>query len=372
MSLHATLLLLLAAMAAAASPAAEKQVRSMDSTVMLMEKVAGLADAVYFRRDAAAVAALPGDAALSGFQGVLLGAPRRVDLSRETGLTALLVTGLTASRTASLPFDRNAIIVAVDNDRGTVFAGPAFVTDPSKSPEPPGAAPAVAPVAPQPPWPAGMPPPPEASSGGTAWLDVSQLLDLPRQEMGLTLRVVYFDQVSNAAGVEQIGAPAPTTGLSTADALALVARLHAAGRSQHRLPVFKRGPETPALDRPGAAFVLGRIGSPLPLHAMLRIQLAPAMLVQPTISAAATAGTPPPAAVLRAAVLVVMRDRNEPHIFPIEVPVWSPKPLAPGQTIDAAFSIDLATLLPPAAMQPGAQVYLLAGRHIAGPRALTR
>lgn len=371
MPLRATLLLLLAALAAAAFPAVEKQVRSMDATVMLMEKIAALADAVYFHRDAAAVSALPGDAAMSGFRGVLLGAPRRVDLTRESGLTALLVTGLTASRMTSLPFDRNAIIVAVDNDRGTVFAGPAFVTDPAKSPEPPGAAPAEVPVPPPPPWPQDLPPLPEASSGGTAWLDVSQLLGLPRQEMSLTLHLVYFDQVSNAARVEQIGAAAPLPpALSTADALALVARLRAAGQSQHRLPVFKRGPETPALDRPGAAFALGRIGSPLPLHATLRIELAPAMLVQPTTSAAAD--KPPPAAVLRVAVLVVMRDRNEPHVFPIEVPVWSPTPLVAGQTIDAAFSIDLATLLPPAAVQPGALVYLLAGRHIAGPQALSR
>ena len=95
------------------------------------------------------------------------------------------------------------------------------------------------------------------------------------------------------------------------------------------------------------------------------------MLVQPA-SKVQTGATPLPAAILRVAVLVVMRDRNVPHVFPIEFPIWSPTPLTAGQTVDAAFSIDLATLLPPAALQPGAQVYLLAGRHIAGPQALVR
>jgi len=369
---RAILLLLLAALAAGASPAAEKQVRPMDATVMLMAKIAGLADAVYFRRDAAAVASLPGDAALSDFQGVLLGAPKRVDLTREPGFSALLLTGVTATRTALLPFYRNAILAAIDIDRGTVFAGPAFVPDPSKSPDVPEAAPTMAPPPLPPPLPPGVPPPPEASSGGTSWLDVPRLLSLPRRNMRLALRIIYFDQVSNAALVEQVVDAAPTPALSPSDALALVASLRAAGQSQHRLPVFKRGSATPALEGPGAAFKLGRIGTPLPLHAALRIELSPAVLVPPAASATATAGTPRPAAVLRVAVLVAMRDRNEPHVFPIEVPVWSPTPLKAGQTVDAAFSIDLATLLPPAAMQPGAQVYLLAGRHIAGPQALVR
>lgn len=349
--------------------AADNRARPMDTTAMLKDKIAALDDAVYLHRDDTAVASLSTDALAAGFEGLLLGAPRRVDGARSSGFAALLLAAHSGTRARQLPWERNAIVTAVDIDRGTVYAGPAFVPDPSKSPEPapqPAPAPDLRPAT-------AMELQGEGSSADTAWLEVQRLLRVPPQTMRLLLRVFYFDQVSNAVLVERtVAGEPPTTALSTADAMAVVARLRAAGQSAHRLPAFRRGVATPALDAPGIAFTLGRIGSPLPLHAALRIEPSPAMRVLPGLPDAPPSNPPPPAAVLRTAVLVLMRDRNKPFVFPIEVPVWSPKPLVPGQTVDAAFSIDLATLLPPAALQPGAQVYLLAGRHIAGPQALVR
>jgi hypothetical protein len=364
--------LLLVALATGVSHAAENRVRKMDVSTMLKEKIAGLGDNVYALRDDSAVAALPAEAALSDFQGLLLGAPRRVDLARNPEFAALLLAGRTPSRSARVPWHLNAVLVAVDIDRGAVFAGPAFPIDASKSPEPPEPAPAPAP-APSVVMPAvpGIPPPPEGSDAGTAWLDVQRLLRLPRQNSRLALRALYFDQFSNAAVVERVVDSTPLAQLPAADARALVARLRAAGQSTHKLPAYRRHESTPTLSAAGAAFTIGRSGSSVPLHAALRIELFAPMIVRQDAASRADKDLPLPAAVVRATVLVVRKDHNNPYLFPIEIPVWAEHELVPGKLIDAAFSVDLATLLPAAVLKSAAQVYVLAGRHLGGPVALT-
>lgn len=351
---------------------AETRTRTMDATTMLQERIAGLADAVYQRRDAAAVAALPAEAALAGFQGVLLGAPRRVEPGRDAEFHTLVLSGRTPTRSHQVPWHDNAILVATDIDRGTVLAGPAFVRAASKSPEPPAAprppepAPVVLPPAP------GVPPPPEGSNAGTAWLHVPSLLPLPPLNARLALRVLYFELSSNATLTQRFVDTTPLGPRSPAEATELVARLRTAGQSAHKLPVYRRHAATPtAPDGPGVVFTVGPIGPSMPLHASLRVEVSVPMLVRGTPAGGPNA-EPPPRAVLTATVLMVRRNHTEPHVLPVEFPLWSDKDLVAGQTVDAAFSIDLATLLPAAAIEPGAQIYVLAGRHISAPQALRR
>lgn len=345
----------------------------MDITALLKERIAGLADDVYSRRDQAAVAGLPPMAAMSGFQGTLLGVPRRVDLAREPGLTALVLSGRTRTRSHQLPWQRNAVLVASDVDRGTVYAGPAFHTGAGKSPGP-----AAAPLPPEPPPPVpagapGVPPPPEGSNVGTAWLDVQDLLSPPLHNARLALRVLYFDQVSNAPIVQRIADATPLAPRTQADAQALVERLRQAGQSRHKLPMFRRHAASPALTGSGVAFTLGPIGESIPLHAALRIELAAPMLVQARPGGApAGQSPPPPQAVLKATILVVRRNHPTPHVLPLEFPVWFDGPVVAGQLVEAAFSVDLATLLHPQALEAGSQVYVLAGRHLGGPVPLSR
>lgn len=371
--------LLLVALAAGQAWAADNRTRPMDATHTLTQTIGALPDAALLQRDEAAVAALPGQAALAGFQGVLIGAPRRVDARAGQALTALVLSGRSASRSRQLPWRDNAVLLAADVDRGQVFAGPAFVRDPSKAPpdQPVGARPAEAATEAPAPSSDG---PPEATSAGSAWLDVAGTLGLPRQTMRLALRLVYHDQVSNTVLVEQAGDGPEAGATPMAEVQAVFARLAEAGQSAHRLPLYVRNPATPSAPTgPGLAFVLGRIAPPgaaLPLHAALRIELSRPMMIDPARvqgpAPAAFTRNGPPRALVRASVLLLRRNRNEPYLIPVEFPLWSERELRAGDLVDAAFSVDLAALLPAAALEPGAQVYLLAGRHLAGPVALQR
>lgn len=352
----------------------------MDATAQLTQLIGSLPDAVFLQRDEAAVASLPSQAALAGLQGVVIGAPRRVDIKAGQGFSALVLVGRTTSRSRQLPWQDNAVLLATDVDRGQVFAAQAFPPNPSKSPPDQPKAPKPQPqpqvAAPTPASP--IPPPPEASNAGTAWVDLSEVLSLPRRTMRLALRLVYFDQVSNAVLVEQVGEGAPAGPTPMVEVQTVFDRLAAAGQSVHRLPLFTRHAATPAAPRePGIALALGPVGppgAPVPLHVALRLELTRPMTIDPVRlqgqASAAFVKAGPPKALVRAAVLLVRRNRNEPYVIPVEFPLWSERELRVGEVIDAAFSVDLAALLPAAALEPGAQVYLLAGRHLAGPVAL--
>lgn len=377
MSAPLTLPLLLA-LALGLATAADRRVTPMDPTTNLKDQLAALPDAVYLQRQSAAVSDLPAAAALAGLQGVWIGAPRRVDAARGERWSALVLAAGTASREAALPWHTHAMLVACDVDRGTVFAAPAFPRDPSKSPDRPDTAPPSEPTdgaaaAPPPPSRASdIPPPPEPSSAGFAWLDVPGLLRLPHTNARVALRVIDFDRPSNPVLVQRLvdATPLPTT--PAADAMALVARVRSAGQSALRLPSYRRSDQTPPLQGLGAVFTLSRQGQALPLHAALRIELFAPMMVQPSAAAMRSADVPAPTAIVRAALLVLRRNYPVPYLLPLEIPVWTDQPPALGKPIDAAFSVDLAALLPVGAAEPGAQVYLVAGRHLAGPEVLPR
>lgn len=371
-------LLLLLSLAHGVASAADRRMTAMDPITLVRDKIAALPDAVYLQRQAAAVADLPAEAAIAGARGTLIGAPRRVDASHTGPWWTLVLSARTASREAAVPWHTHATVVAVDVDRGIVRAGAAFARDAGKSPDRPDAdgpqpPPAEAPVAPPPPGTApGMPPPPEASRAGLAWIDVPGLLGMPQENARLALRVIDFDQPSNMALVQRLVDTTPLAMTPAADAAALVQRLRSAGQVGQRLPSFQRSADTPLLQGLGAGFTLARNGSALPLHAALRIELFAPMLVQPSRAAMRASDLPQPSAVVRAALLVLRRNLPTPYLVPIEVPVWTDTPPALGKPIEAAFSVDLAALLPAGAAEPGAQVYLLAGRHLAGPQVLPR
>ncbi len=340
----------------------------MDPIASLRDKLAALPDAVYLQRQAAAVDELPSEAAMAGARGTSLGAPRRIEASHAGTWWALVLNARTPSREAAVPWHTHAMVVAVDVDRGTVLAGPALPPRAGKIPDrtdtegqpPPNGATSPPPLG----SPGGIAPSPEASSAGLAWLDVPSLLGLPRRNARLAVRVIDFDQPSNVVVVERLVDAAPLAMTSAAEAATLAKHLRRVTQSGQALPSFQRGVDTPALPGPGVAFTLARRGSSLPLHAAVRVELAAPMVVEPS----RPAESPPPAAVVRAALLVLRKNVPRPYVLPIEVPVWSDHPLSLGTPIEAAFAVDLAAFAPAGAAEPGAQVYLLAGRHLAGPR----
>ncbi len=370
---HRTTLLLAAWLLVAPVWANDKGPRPMDALRTLTQRLSALDDAVYARRDETAVANLPLQAAELDFRGLALGAPRAVQAAsgRPLTLNALLLTGTDPARAQSLDWHANAMLVAVDIDRDQVFTAPAFRTDPSKSPAPreSDAAPPVAPTKPAPP--SAIPPPPAAATVGLAWLDAAGLLGLSARSARLQLRLIAFDQTSNPALVEvRSDQPGPSN-TPMPDALSVMGRLAAAGQSADGLPVFKRTGATPGLAQPGVVFALGGGARPAVVHAALKLELSAPMILGPA-PGPAPSSRPLPSALVRANLLVVHRNRAQAHVVPVSFPVWSPRPPRVGETIEAAFSIDLASHLPAAALPAGAQVYLQAGRHWYGPRTLGR
>jgi hypothetical protein len=352
----------------------DKGATRMDARDQLSAKLQALPDEVYLRKDRSAVSSLPREALSLRFQGLALGAPRVVDLASTQAVPALLIASRTAARSAELDWHRNAIVMASDVDRGDVFAGEAFVRDPSKAPDTDPRREQRKPAQATPPsQDAARGERGDGNSAGTAWLDFRDLLKLPAESRRWALRVLYFDEVSNPALVEVKGKSASPGAMSPDDAAKLVARMRSAG---HRdgLPRYFRTPETPQLQSAGIAAALGPVAAKggarqIPLHAAMRLEVSPQTLIQQAAVAAAP-GQRPPAAVLRVMVLVLIKDRNIPVRIPLEIPVWSDRPLKPGDLVEAVFSIDLADAMPKAAAPGTYQVYVVGGRYLSGPHAL--
>lgn len=352
---------------------ANQGIRAMTASATLARHLESLPDAALLHRDQSAIDTLPLMAARLGFDGLLLAAPKRIDWARDQALPALLLSGVTASRERALNWHRNTIVLATDVDRGVVYANATFPRREGKSPDTAELAPDQPPTSQRPAAaPSAIPPPPEPAAIGTAWLALPTLLRLPTQTMRLAVRVIYYDQVSNGATIQAVGADPAAGPRPMADGLAVMGRLAAAGQRPSGLPVFKRSTNTPELTAPGLSVRVGRIGSALALHAALRLTATAPMLLSGGDSASSPNGRPLPAALVRATIVLVQRDQPSPLLAPIEFPVWSARALSIGDTLDAAFSVDLADHLPASALQPGAQVYLVAGPHLAGPIALAR
>ncbi len=370
---HAAALLVLGALFAgppssvSAAPAADTPQRTRASHTM-KNAVAALADEVYLNRIDAAVQPLAMQAATVGFEGLVLGAPKRVDAGKHAAFSALVLTARSASRSRKLPWNDNAMLVATDVARGSVFAGAAVVVDASKIREP-----AAPPEPPAPPIDPALEALGEGRSAGTMWLDVPGLLNLPQRTARWVLRVVYFDQVSDPATVDVMTKLPVEGGVPQAAAKALVERIRAAGPSAHGLPVYRASAATPTLSGPGIAATVAPLGGgALALHVALRVEVSKQMLVDKPAKSGSAGEARPPSALLKSTLLIAVRNTAQPFLLNVDIPVWSERELQGGELVDAAFSIDLASMLPAAALQSGAQLYVLAGRHIAGPQALVR
>ena len=155
----------------------------------------------------------------------------------------------------------------------------------------------------------------------------------------------------------------------------LSAALALAAAERWQLPESQTGlalgkmPPSASSPNAGLAATWGpRVGASRPLKVALRVELARQMLVQaapPTARTSPVASTP--AAVVRVTVLAVVKDAAEPFVAQVDVPVWAERPLAAGELAPALFTADLTRLLPAAAWDGPARIYVLAGRFIAGP-----
>lgn len=345
----------------------------MNARDRLVADLSRLGDEAYFREDASLATSMPKAAMDHGFRGLALGAPRAVPLASRGELLALLVTGESAARSRRVPLHANAVVVAVDTDRGAVLAAEAFPGDPTKTPDESDAGPPSAPKRPEPPE------DPDAighgDTAGAAWLSIRELLPLPWQTSTLALRVIAFDEISNPAMVELMGPGPKANPLSRAAALEIAKRARAAEAAQGS-PRFARSAETPALPEDGAALALASRDAPattrpLIVHGALRLPLTPSSIVDPAGHSAPSAGEPgAPGAVVKATILVVTLGVSTPWQLDLDIPVWSDHAPKAGEVVDLAFSLDLAGAHPGGLAAGEHCLYLLAGPHVSGPHTL--
>lgn len=353
----------------------------MDEAHPLMAKMNALGLDAYLRKDTSAVAGLPGEALRSGARGLFLSAPASLDSGATRAVPALLLLVRSEARTESYPFPQNAAAVAIDLDRGATYVAPAFAPDVTKRPD------LIAGVEETPPPKA--PPPPartpqeqqlldQAGHGMSAsfiWFDFGKLLNLPRRNAHYLLRVIEFDTLSNAAPVRvQSAADAVETGVAPEAALALADQLREQAKSGSG-PRYQRNAKTPVLTGPGVALSLD-VPSTVEgrrhvwARGAIRLELTPSMLVG-AATGNANPALRPPRAVLKASVLVMMKGEPNPMHLNLDIPLQSEHALRAGELAEAAFEVDLASVMP---AQPPAgvyQVYLLSGPHLAGPIPLT-
>ncbi|MBP8306097.1 MAG: hypothetical protein KAY46_02470 [Burkholderiaceae bacterium] len=361
--------------------AATNRTPAMDDAEQLLARMRQMTDSAYMAGDQSSVATLPADALRSQFRGVLLGAPREVDLDAGQRVSGLALIGRSKARSVEVSWRANAIVVATDVERGVVRTAGAFDIDTGKEGERPRAKPLptaepVRSAAEK----ARLEALGDGDTAGFVWLDVSRLLDLPRESARYVVRVLYFDQVSNPAVVNvraRTSQPAAEP-LAAASAQASLSAVTQQASTQG-LPRFGRGSLTPSIEGPGVALNLGVPGVVAGArqwlaHGVLKLELSRQMIVgSATVSGAplAAGSSKPPAALVRATVLVLMKDQTRAMRLPLDIPVWSDHALRAGEVVEAAFSVDLATVLP-ASPPPGIyQVYLLGGPYLSGPHTLT-
>lgn len=353
----------------------------MDDLNRVTVKLSELGDDVYFRRDPKVATTIPLLALESGFKGLALGAPKVVQLDTHNVLPTLLVESKSEVRSDQVPLSKNAIAVAANIESGSIVLGTAFPGDPSKSPEDqpnsssPRSGKVEAPTAEE------VDDPDKEGDGdeaGAAWLDFRELLDLPWRPAQLALRVIAFDEVSNPVFVT-LGRDA-TMGVEffPSDVAGEIVRRNkgAVDRGQG-LPQFTRSHETPRLDSIGIALTLGKVrtraGEPVPVHSALRMELSFQSIVKHSKDSGAKkvdAQSTLPAAVVKAALLVTIRNMNRPARIDVDIPIWSDKRIQAGDVVDCAFSLDLATALPMELVPGNYCVYLLAGPYLSGPHKL--
>lgn len=233
---------------------------------------------------------------------------------------------------------KNAIAVAANIESGSIVLGTAFPGDPSKSPEdqPNSSSPrsekVEAPTAEEEEEPDKEG---DGDEAGAVWLDFRELLDLPWRPAQLALRVIAFDEVSNPVFVTlQRDATMGVEFFPSDVAAEIVRRNKAAVDRGQGLPQFTRSRETPRLDSIGIALTLGKVrtraGEPVPVHSALRMELSFESIVKHSKDSGAKkvdAQSTLPAAVVKAALLVTIRNRNRPARIDVDIPIWSDKTL---------------------------------------------
>ncbi|NMO13590.1 hypothetical protein HPC49_01245 [Pyxidicoccus fallax] len=255
-----------------------------------------------------------------GFRGIAIAAPAKVGLDRGK-LPVIVIGSRTALRDWEFPLEE-ATLAAVHLETGHALVGAAFAPPAGKVFDPP---------------PPGRPPAPEGTHATAVRtrvdpIDARAVLTLPWRRGTWALTLLWGDQSSNTVVVELDGdggdEPAPSTVGTT--------------RATPSDPsAWARTPDSPALAGRGVAIAMA--ASPLgpdshPLHGTLRVAVSAEQLR--TIPESREAGMPAPAASIPVTFLMFKSGWQQPRESVVLVPVYTPAKLAPGNEVEAHFTLD--------------------------------
>jgi len=311
---------------------------------------------------------------MNRYEGIVIGAPRIVDLDARNRLPVLWSTRETNLRAWKVIGPRNSTVVIADLATGRVGAHNAFFgpkkEDYRQMPRS-GAGREADVVAP---------------TGATAQfelLDLREVANLPWQPGRLAVTVLSYDRRSNTVEIEltQPGSPpvpASGHGLSRTEVLAVVESHRR--QSAATFPAFVFGPAagTPELRGQGIAAKLTGQRSGMTqrwfLDGAARLMLAPGNIVAQTTSIGSIGSEPKPTtpvAVVPISILIAELDTPVPKQIDVRIPVFSSTLLKTGDEVSVAFRVDIGSAMR-SPLQPGTyQIYVVGQQYVAGPYLIT-
>jgi hypothetical protein len=285
------------------------------------------------------------------FQGGRLWAPERVDVSARQELPLLQARRATGLRDWEVALERNAILVAVDLERGGVFYGWAFrprkrynrdsLERSRQGPPPSEEQPSV--------------------SARLSVLDARKLTGLPWQAGRYAFTFISWDWVSNTVKVDLTEGAAPprkAEPLSPEESGRLLEDWRTMAGSVSPAP-DDAGPRADGVSLTVPARF--RKGTRAVIQGTLRMRVPPGLVA----GGAGTEGRP--AAFLPFGVLLMTRDELEPPLLSVAVPLPASSVRTGDEASVVRFSLDLGKVAADA-LPPGEHLlYLVAGPYIDGP-----
>lgn len=285
------------------------------------------------------------------FQGLRLRAPERVDLKEREELPLLYARRATGQRDWEVAPQRNAHLVAVDLERGSLYHGWAFRPRKRYNPE------ALERSR------AGTPPDESERTSINAAigvLEARELTGMPWRAGRYAFTLVGWDWVSNTVVVELTEGPSPVAKpapLSPEEGRRLLERWRGTGTLlSHKAHAVPKA-DGVQLSSPSKL----RLGAGALVKGVLRMRVPEGMAVSGEAPAAR------PAAFLPFGLLLVRKDEPESLLVTSAIPI----PSTPVRTSEGAVVVHFSLNLGKAAgeaLQPGEHLlYLVAGPYIDGP-----
>jgi hypothetical protein len=315
---------------------------------------------------------------MDGFEGTSIGAPRGVDLDRESSLPVLWVRRSSGMRNWQVQVMRNSTLTVADLFTGRVMFYDAF-TGPKRIN-----------LSQVPRSMVGEPPGRDEAGGITVsveMLNLRTIANTPWMPSRLALTLILHDWVTNTVVVEltrrEQGADiqeAKTPLLAHDLAVQIDEQYRQSRGSSKPAPGALSTEKTLRLEQEGLTLVVPNemsISDPTwPVDGRAKLSLPAGAIVEASLieeNLANTDATSPatrreiPRGVVCLSILLKALDDTRPKSHNYYVPIHAAKPLHSGDVVDFPFSIDLKRDLGSKVSVGLYQLYLFAGRHADGP-----